>query len=58
MNVKQVDVAVGLKTLTWKIRGAGHFLTERPRNEAAREINLLQKTYEFLQGSANESVIR
>lgn len=58
MNVKQFDVAVGLKTLTWKIRGAGQFLTERPRNKAAREISLLQKMYEFLQGGANESVIR
>jgi hypothetical protein len=47
LNVKQVDAAVGLKTLTWKIRGTGQFLTRRPQNEAVREINLLQKVYEF-----------
>ena len=58
MNVKQVDVAVGLKTLTWIIRGTGQFLTQRPQNEAAREISLLQKICEFLQGGANESLIR
>lgn len=58
MNVKQVDVAVGLKILTWKIRGNGHFLTQRPRNEAAREISLLQMMYVFLHCGANEYVIR